>query len=147
MSDEEGELHEALHAPNNAESTTSDDTPWQMQDLHELITLQQVEEFTTTEIQHILALHAATEAMRSFYETYATTVQDIHKKSLERDSDSKTVPFSEEFYYSMPTPIEEIAIIHVATKARELQRSNLTILTGILGPCQWYQTPDILLSQ
>ena len=53
MSDEEGEIHEALHASNNAESTTSDDTPWQMQDLHELISLQQVEEFTTPEIQHI----------------------------------------------------------------------------------------------
>ena len=54
MSDEEGELNEALHASTNAESTTSDDTPWQMQDLHELLSLQQVEEFTTTEIQHIL---------------------------------------------------------------------------------------------
>ena len=123
MSDEEGELNEALHASTNAESTTSDDTPWQMQDLHELISLQQVEEFTSTEIQHILALHAATEAMRSFYETYANTFQDIHNESLKRDRDTKTVPFSEEFYYSMPTPIEEVAI-HVATKARELQRSN-----------------------
>ena len=81
MSDEEGEIHEALHASNNAESTTSDDTPWQMQDLHELISLQKVEEFTVPEIQHILALHAATEAMRSFYETYAKTFQDIYEKS------------------------------------------------------------------
>ena len=105
MSDEEGELNEALHASNNAESTTSDDTPWQMQDLHELISLKQVEEFTVPEIQHILALHAATEAMRSFYETYANTFQEIHNRSLERDRDTKTVPFSEEFYYSMPTPI------------------------------------------
>ena len=84
MSDEEGEIHEALHAFNNAESTTSDDTPWQMQDLHELISLQKVEEFTVPEIQHILlALHAATEAMRSFYETYANTFQDIHEKSTQ----------------------------------------------------------------
>ena len=60
MSDEEGEIHEALHASNNAESTTSDDTPWQMQDLHELISLQKVEEFTVPEIQHILARHVAT---------------------------------------------------------------------------------------
>ena len=112
-------MSEALHASNNAESTTSDDTPWQMQDLHELISLQKVEKFTVPEIQHILALHAATEAMRSFYETYAKTFQDIHEKSTLRESDSKTVPFSEEFYYSMPTPIEELTL-HVAAKARAM---------------------------
>ena len=78
MSDEEGELNEALHASTNAESTTSDDTPWQMQDLHELLSLQQVEEFTTTEIQHILALHAATEAIRNLCNNLSGYPQQIN---------------------------------------------------------------------
>ena len=63
-----------------------------------------VEEFTVPEIQHFLALNAAMKKTQSFYEAYVKTFQDIHDQSSLRDSDSKTVPFSEEFItqYQLP---------------------------------------------
>ena len=68
MSDEEGEIQEVLNASRGEESTTSDESPWQMQDLHDIISLQMVEEFTIPEIQHILALAAAMKTTQSFYD-------------------------------------------------------------------------------
>jgi hypothetical protein len=62
--------------------------------------------------------------MTSFYQAYVRTFNDIHNRSQARgDSNCRTVPFSEEFYYSLPTPIEEL-VLHVLAKARELQSSN-----------------------
>ena len=106
------------------EDSNSKEAPWQIQDLHELLTLSTVEEKSQNEFQHILALDADLSSMTSFYQAYVRTFNDIHNRSQARgDRNCRTVPFSEEFYYSLPTPIEEL-VLHVLAKARELQSSN-----------------------
>ena len=125
MSDEEqGEIQENINA--QREDINSEEAPWQMQNLHELLSLESVEEYTVPEFQHILALYAAlTKVMPSFYEAYAKTFQGIHEQSLKWDSASnpQTVHFSKEFYHSMPTPFEEL-LLSVDAKIREMQNSN-----------------------
>ena len=37
------------------DDTHSEEAPWQMQDLHDLLSLQTVEEYSVPEFQHILA--------------------------------------------------------------------------------------------
>ena len=106
------------------DDTHSEEAPWQMQDLHDLISLQAVEEFTQLEIQHILALFAGLSSLASFYQAYVRTFNDIHNLSQARgDSSCRTAPFSEELYYSFPTPIEEL-VLHVMAKVRELQSTG-----------------------
>jgi len=80
-----------------------------------------VEEYVDSELQHILALHGALrKIVQSFYEAYAAIFQGIHEQSLIGSSGitPKTVPFSKEFYLSMPTPFEEI----VLAKLRSIPR-------------------------
>ena len=106
------------------DDTHSEEAPWQMQDLHDLISLQAVEEFTQVELQHILALFAGLSSLASFYQAYVRTFNDIHNLSQARgDSSCRTAPFSEELYYSFPTPIEEL-VLHVMAKVRELQSTG-----------------------
>ena len=106
------------------DDTHSEEAPWQMQDLHDLISLQAVEEFTQVELQHILALFAGLSSLASFYQAYVRTFNDIHTMSQARgDSSCRTAPFSEELYYSFPTPIEEL-VLHVMAKVRELQSTG-----------------------
>jgi len=123
MSDEEREFQDLINASGDDTIKSDEEAPWQIQDLHDLLSLQEVEEYSVPELQHILALNAALGNMNSFYQAYVKTFQDIHINSTARDRDSQTVPFTNEFYYSLPTPIEE-TVLHVLAKARELQSSN-----------------------
>ena len=121
MSDEEGETHE-IFINASGDDNESEEAPWQIQDLHDLLSLKNVEEYTVTEFQHILALNAALGSMSSYYEAYVKAFNDIHTNSQTRGY-LTTSPFSEEFYYSLPTPIEELTL-HVYAKANEMQRSG-----------------------
>jgi hypothetical protein len=58
MSDEEGETQE-IFINASGDDNESEEAPWQIQDLHDLLSLKNVEEYTVTEFQHILALNAA----------------------------------------------------------------------------------------
>lgn len=55
MSDEEGETQE-IFINASGDDNESEEAPWQIQDLHDLLSLKNVEEYTVTEFQHILAL-------------------------------------------------------------------------------------------
>ena len=104
----------------------SAEEPWQMQHLHELLSLPSVEGYTDSELQHILALHGALrKIVHSFYEAYAAIFQGIHEQSQIGSSGitPTTVQFSKEFYLSMPTPFEEI-VLAVDTKIRGMQNSG-----------------------
>ena len=112
MSEEKGETQQNIDA--SGEDDHSEEAPWQIQDLHDLISLQAVEEYTQIELQHLLALYAGLSSIHSFYQAYVKTFNEIHNLSQARGSSScKTAPFSEELYYSFPTPIEEL-VLHVA---------------------------------
>ena len=126
MSDEGDEIQEFINAEGELENYSKEEEPWQIQILHELLSLQRVEEYTPAEFQHILALNAALKkSMQGFYETYASTFQGIHDQSLMWSSASpvRTKPFSREFYLSMPTPFEEL-VLSIDTQVREMQASN-----------------------
>ena len=108
------------------ENYSAAEEPWQMQHLHELLSLQNAEEYTDSELQHILALHGALrKTVQSFYEAYAAIFHDIHEQQTIwcNGTPPKTVPFSKEFYLSMPTPFEEI-VLAVDTKIRVMQNSG-----------------------
>ena len=71
------------------EDTHSEEAPWQMQDLHDLISLQAVEEHTQVELQHVLALFAGLSSLTtSFYQAYVRTFNDIHNLSQARGDSS-----------------------------------------------------------
>ena len=102
--------------------------PWQMQILHEILSLPLVENMTQSEIQHLVATHSALkQIMPGFYEAYAKTFQGIHDihllGALSQGLQPKTVPYSREFQLSMPTVVEELAFC-VDTKIRALHQSN-----------------------
>ena len=46
MSEEEGKIQEITNASGDDDHTHSEEAPWQIQDLHDLISLQSVEEYT-----------------------------------------------------------------------------------------------------
>ena len=122
MSEEKGETQQNIDA--SGEDDHSEEAPWQIQDLHDLISLQAVEEYTQIELQHLLALYAGLSSIHSFYQAYVKTFNEIHNLSQARGNSScQTAPFSEELYYSFPTPIEEL-VLHVLAKIRELQSSG-----------------------
>ena len=72
MSDE-GEDYEENFDAKCEENYSAAEEPWQIQYLHELLSLQHAEEYTDSELQHILALHGALrKIVPSLYEAYAT---------------------------------------------------------------------------
>ena len=100
----------------------------------------ELDRYLPVEIQHILALNAAfRSAMPAFYQAYANAFQDIHTKSMARDSDAQTMAYNQEIYFSMPTPLEEM--MHLVTnKAQTMYNSNR--MTGFnfetnSGPISW----------
>ena len=126
MSEEGDEIEEVINAEGENDNHSKEEEPWQIQILHELLSLSRVEEYTVAEFQHILALNAALKkSMQGFYETYASIFQGIHDQSLMWSSASpiRTKPFSREFYLSMPTPFEELAL-SIDTSVREMQSSG-----------------------
>ena len=70
MSEEGEENEEIINA--QGEDNTSDhesEEPWQMQILHELLSLKSVEDFTVSELQHLVSTHSGLrKVLASFYE-------------------------------------------------------------------------------
>ena len=125
MSDE-GEDYEENFDAKCEENLSAAEEPWEIQYLHELLSLQHAEEYTDSELQHILALHGALrKIVPSLYEAYAAIFQGIHEQQIiwYNGAKPKTVPFSKEFYLSMPNPFEDI-VLAVDTKIRVMQDSG-----------------------
>ena len=133
--------------PSNALSNATQTQPihdWQITTFEELLNMGELDRYLPVEIQHILALNAAfRSAMPAFYQAYANAFQDIHTKSMARDSDAQTMAYNQEIYFSMPTPLEEMMHL-VTTKAQMMQNSNR--MTGFnfetnSGPISWVPSP------
>jgi len=132
MSDEGEEYGEIINA--QSENHISEqpeevfEEPWQMQLLHELLSLKSVEDYTISELQHLVSTHSGLrKVLAYFYEAYAATFQGIHDQQLAWATSQGltpiTVPYSREFQLSMPTVVEELAFC-VDTKIRALHQSN-----------------------
>ena len=66
---EEGNENEEIIDAQSEDNNSEPEEPWQMQHLHELLSLPSVEEYVDSELQHILALHGALrKIVQSFYE-------------------------------------------------------------------------------
>ena len=78
--------------------------------------------------------------MPTFYDhAYASAFQDIHSQSTAREREFNTVPYSQEFYASLPTPLEDIIKL-VDLKVQQIKESNR--ITGFnfetnMGSIQW----------
>ena len=134
--------------PSNAFGNATQTQPiheWQITTFEELLNMGELDRYLPVEIQHILALNAAfRSAMPAFYQAYANAFQDIHTKSMARDSDAQTMAYNQEIYFSMPTPLEEMMHL-VTTKAQMMQNSNR--MTGFnfetnSGPISWVPSPN-----
>ena len=127
---EEGEENEEIINAQSEDNTSEPDSeePWQMQILHELLSLRSVEDYTMSELQHVVSIHSGLrKVLQSVYEAYEATFQAIHDQQLAWANSQglipKTVPYSKEFQHSMPTVVEELAFC-VDTKVRALHQSN-----------------------
>ena len=114
--------------PSNAFGNATQTQPihdWQITTFEELLNMGELDRYLPVEIQHILARNAAfRSAMPAFYQAYANAFQDIHTKSMARDSDAQTMAYNQEIYFSMPTPLEEMMHLpcdYKSTNDAELQ--------------------------
>ena len=102
MSEEGEENEEIINAQSDEEIPEPEaEEPWQMQILHELLSLPDVENFSQSELQHVVSTHSALrQTLPSFNEAYANTFQGMHEQHLLTISPGvkpKTVPYSREF--------------------------------------------------
>ena len=101
---EEGEENEEIinaQSEDNLPEEIESEEPWQMQILHELLSIKSVEDFAVSELQHLVATHSGLrKVLPSFYEAYAATFQNIHEHHLSwaisQGLTPKTVPYSKE---------------------------------------------------
>ena len=79
---DEGEDYQENFDAQSDENYSAAEEPWQIQYLHKLLSLQHVEEYTDSELQHILALHGALrKIVQSFYEAYAQLFSKVSTSS------------------------------------------------------------------
>jgi hypothetical protein len=97
---------------------------WQIFNFADLLNLGELDRFMPVEMQHILAFSfALRRVLPTFYHAYASACQDIHIQSTARDKEFNTAPYSQEFYASFPTPLEDIIKL-VDLKVQQIQASN-----------------------
>ena len=83
MSEEGNENEEIIDAQSEDNNSEEPEEPWQMQILHELLTLGSVEDYTVSELQHVVSTHSALkQVLPSFYEAYENTFQGIHDQQV-----------------------------------------------------------------
>ena len=109
MSEEGNENEEIIDAQSEDNNSEEPEEPWQMQILHELLTLGSVEDYTVSELQHVVSTHSALkQVLPSFYEAYENTFQGIHDQQevLWANSRGLTPKTVRRIYQSVSTPLD-----------------------------------------